>query len=153
MFYALLDTAGALVRYPYTLTDLRRDQPGTSFPAIIDDATAAVFGVVPVELSPEPAFDHTVDLARTAQLVAGKWVEVWTSTPVSAEVVAERTVNESERLRTERNALLTASDWTQLVDSPLDAAAKTAWSQYRQALRDVPSQPGYPWTVSWPVAP
>ena len=70
-----------------------------------------------------------------------------------SEPDAEQTVNESERLRTQRTALLVACDWTQLVDSPLDAAAKTAWSQYRQALRDVPSQPGYPWTVTWPVAP
>lgn len=153
MLYALLDNAGALVRYPYTLTDLRRDQPGTSFPTVIDDSTAATFGVVPVEPSPEPAFDHTVDVARTAQLVAGKWVEVWTSTPADPAVVAERTATKAESTRSERNALLVACDWTQLADSPLDAAAKAAWSQYRQALRDVTDQQGFPWSVSWPVAP
>jgi hypothetical protein len=53
-------------------------------------------------------------------------------------------------VRAERNARLSACDWTQLVDAPVDAAA---WASYRQGLRDVPNQAGFPWEVSWPVAP
>lgn len=52
--------------------------------------------------------------------------------------------------RATRNALLTASDWTQVADAPVDQAA---WATYRQALRDVPDQAGFPTDVSWPVAP
>lgn len=52
-----------------------------------------------------------------------------------------------------RSALLSASDWTQMPDSPLTAAKKTAWATYRQALRDLTSQPGYPTTITWPVQP
>lgn len=50
-----------------------------------------------------------------------------------------------------RQALLLASDWTQLPDVPLET--KAAWATYRQALRDITDQPGYPQNVIWPVAP
>jgi hypothetical protein len=52
--------------------------------------------------------------------------------------------------RQKRNELLAASDWTQLPDAPVDAPA---WSNYRQALRDVPSQSGWPYDVNWPREP
>lgn len=49
-----------------------------------------------------------------------------------------------------RNELLVASDWTQLPDTPTD---KQAWATYRQELRDIPSQPGFPTDVKWPKRP
>ena len=51
-----------------------------------------------------------------------------------------RTDNTLEILRLKRDALLTASDWTQVNDSPLTDAKKAEWATYRQALRDLPSQ-------------
>ena len=54
------------------------------------------------------------------------------------------------QVRADRNAKLSASDWTQVADAPVD---KTAWATYRQALRDISAQDGFPWTVNWPVAP
>jgi hypothetical protein len=53
-------------------------------------------------------------------------------------------------VRTERNAKLSASDWTQVADAPVD---KDEWAAYRQALRDISDQEGFPWTIVWPVAP
>ena len=52
-----------------------------------------------------------------------------------------------------RNALLTASDWTQIPNSPLSTEKQAAWATYRQELRDIPAQSGYPYNVVWPVAP
>jgi hypothetical protein len=63
---------------------------------------------------------------------------------------AEEVNAQAHRVRTERNARLFASDWTQLADSTVD---KDAWAVYRQALRDVPSQEGFPWNVIWPDQP
>ena len=57
---------------------------------------------------------------------------------------------EAERVRTERDRLLTASDWTQIADAPVDQAA---WAAYRQALRDIPQQAGFPRDVAWPQKP
>jgi hypothetical protein len=46
------------------------------------------------------------------------------------------------RLRAERDALLAASDWTQMPDAPLDGEARAAYATYRQKLRDFPNRPG-----------
>ncbi|AMK10840.1 tail fiber assembly protein [Pseudodesulfovibrio indicus] len=56
-------------------------------------------------------------------------------------------------VRDERDRLLAACDWTQMPDSPLDADTQAAWTAYRQALRDVPEQPGFPVSVEWPEEP
>lgn len=52
-----------------------------------------------------------------------------------------------------RNALLADSDWTQLPDVPLSAEDKAAWAAYRQQLRDITDQPGFPNEIVWPVQP
>lgn len=150
MFYAKLNDDGTLDRYPYTLTDMIRENTGTSFPAVITDETAASFGVVPVAPAVEPAYDHTVDLSRTAQKKNGKWVEVWVSTPATPQEIADRTNDKANSVRSERNRLLADSDWTQLPDAPVD---RTVWATYRQALRDIGQQPGFPWNITWPVKP
>lgn len=56
----------------------------------------------------------------------------------------------AEQIRAERDALLVASDWTQVADAPVD---QQAWATYRQALRDIPQQPGFPTDVIWPTKP
>ena len=60
---------------------------------------------------------------------------------------------QSNEIKVLRNALLTASDWTQIPNSPLSNEEQTAWAVYRQELRDIPAQLGYPYNVVWPVAP
>ena len=59
----------------------------------------------------------------------------------------------SIEIRAERDKKLAACDWTQLADSPLTDEQKTAWGTYRQALRDVPAQDGFPWEITWPSEP
>lgn len=54
-------------------------------------------------------------------------------------------------VRTERNTKLFATDWTQGVDLP--QVIKDKYAPYRQELRDVTAQAGFPWEVVWPVAP
>lgn len=56
------------------------------------------------------------------------------------------------RVRAERDARLTVCDWTQMPDAPLSTEAKAAWAAYRQQLRDVPEQAGFPGEVEWPAA-
>ena len=55
------------------------------------------------------------------------------------------------KVRTERNAKLAATDWTQSNDVP--QAVKDSYAPYRQALRDLPAQSGFPNEVVWPIAP
>ena len=56
----------------------------------------------------------------------------------------------ADAVREERNSMLSASDWTQLSDSPADTLS---WATYRQALRDVTAQAGFPWDIAWPEKP
>ena len=55
------------------------------------------------------------------------------------------------KMLSQRTMLLVTTDWTQLPDVPL--ATKEAWATYRQALRDITDQPGYPTDIEWPVSP
>ena len=64
--------------------------------------------------------------------------------------MAKALEEDCKSVRDERDQLLLRCDWTQLPNSPVDAAA---WEVYRQALRDVPSQAGFPDDVAWPVKP
>jgi len=63
------------------------------------------------------------------------------------ELIAER---QAAKARSQRDALLSQSDWTQLPDAPVD---QQAWAKYRQALRDVPQQAGFPTEITWPQKP
>lgn len=53
----------------------------------------------------------------------------------------------------QRKQLLYASDWTQIPNGPLTTEQQAAWATYRQELRDIPSQSGYPFNVIWPTPP
>lgn len=68
--------------------------------------------------------------------------------PALAEVPISVTENS---VRMDRNALLSNTDWTQLSDVPQEV--KDRYVQYRQALRDLPTQSGFPQTVTWPTQP
>lgn len=63
---------------------------------------------------------------------------------------AGKDAEQAKSVRENRNKRLAESDWTQLADAPVDSAV---WATYRQALRDVTAQSGFPWEVTWPDAP
>lgn len=58
----------------------------------------------------------------------------------------------SDQMKAERNQRLRATDWTQAPDSPLDPLVKAALAAYRQQLRDLPAQAGFP-DCAWPTVP
>lgn len=95
----------------------------------------------------------------------GKWYTKYVLGPIFVDTETE-TAEEQEaayklrkdeeqgkNVRNKRNQLLSESDWTQLDDTPLTNDKKLAWATYRQELRDVPAQSGFPWNVIWPTKP
>lgn len=60
---------------------------------------------------------------------------------------------QSQDVKSQRNLLLNNSDWTQIPNNPLTDQQKQDWAVYRQELRDVTSQSGYPFNVIWPTPP
>ena len=78
----------------------------------------------------------------------------WTATPRTADDLAayqaSKDAEQAKSVRTSRNDKLKECDWTQITDSTAD---KAVWATYRQALRDITAQAGFPWTITWPDAP
>ena len=68
----------------------------------------------------------------------------------TAEELQAEADQKAELWRIERNARLAESDWTQVADAPVD---KAAWATYRQALRDITTQDGFPGSIEWPTQP
>jgi len=67
-----------------------------------------------------------------------------TEEEISADVAAK-----AAQIRAQRDRLLADSDWTQILDAPVN---RTEWAAYRQALRDLPQAEGFP-DVSLPAMP
>jgi len=73
-----------------------------------------------------------------------------TAAEQEAEYKAMKDAEQAKAVRNSRTQMLKDSDWTQIADSTAD---KQAWAAYRQALRDITSQAGFPWTIDWPTQP
>lgn len=59
----------------------------------------------------------------------------------------------AEEVRSVRNKLLEEIDWTQTIDAPISAKSRSVLRTYRQKLRDITEQDGFPYEVEWPVKP
>lgn len=138
--------------FPYSIGDLRRDNPNTSYPRNPSDAVLADWNVFPVTDKPTPAYNPATQNCNQVNptLIDDQWEMTWAVTPATPEQIAERLNAKEAEVRQQRNQLLSACDWTQLPDAPVDTAA---WATYRQELRDVTAQAGFPWEVQWPVEP
>jgi hypothetical protein len=103
--------------------------------------------------------------------IDGKWYTKYVLGPVFADTPATdtqpaKTAAENEAaykaskdaeqavsVRSSRDTKLKESDWVVIKNLELNANIPGAWEVYRQALRDIPTQTGFPWTITWPVAP
>jgi hypothetical protein len=134
-------------RFPYNLGQLKKENPNTSFPSVISSETLASFDVYEVTSTQAPSFDtKTRQVSQWVEKIDGTWVQTWSVNKLPKEKAADN-------VRAERNRLLADCDWTQLADSPLDNDQKLAWQLYRETLRMIPQQAGFPWDVNWPPAP
>lgn len=82
-----------------------------------------------------------------AQCVAGDFGVIAEYVPPPAPTTEEL----ASAARSKRNRLLAETDWTQAGDVP--QATKDLWAPYRQALREVPEQVGFPTDIVWPTKP
>lgn len=147
---------GQVEQFPYTLGDLRRDNPQTSFPKKIGDAILASYGIYHVMPETQPEHDPLVQsLVRDAEphnnetavneetgetYNTGRWVIGYTA--------ANKPQDEAEQaIRNKRDQLLAETDWMALSDVTMS----TEMQSYRQALRDITGQAGFPYSVTWPT--
>jgi len=76
-------------------------------------------------------------------------IEEWTDPLPVGEALPEQ----YEKVRKQRDALISESDWRVVRATETGIAMSQEWIDYRQALRDIPTQAGFPNTVTWPVEP
>lgn len=111
---------------------------------------------------------YQYSMRQGVEEIAGKWYTKYVLGPIftdrpatetepamtaaeqEAAYKAQKDDEQANVVRNDRNRRLAECDWTQLPDSPVD---KDIWAIYRQALRDVTKQAGFPWTIDWPEAP
>lgn len=153
--HALIADA-AVAKYPYTIGNLRRDNPYTSFPKRPDDAILAEWGLQPVARTDRPAIDHTKNVSEgTPALIDGTWTQVWAVTDASAEEIADRNEQAEQSVRSQRDNLLASTDWVVIKAQETAVAMGQVWLDYRQALRDITGHVNFPYLTDedWPVKP
>jgi hypothetical protein len=130
----------------YSVAQLRKDNPQISFPKIISEATLAEFGLLPVTVLTRPEFDPKAFYLKASSFyqVDGKWQMHYIPERLPEAQVAEA-------MREDRDKLLAASDWVVAFAYERGEAVSVEWVDYRQALRDVPLQEGFPFEIEWPV--
>ena len=148
-----------------TQGEVRRMHSNTSLPRVWDADTCAFLGVDPVLAAPKPepsAAYKQVGRNGAVQDANNNWVEAYIETDMFADTTedgvtttkAEHETAYQARLdadaaagvRTTRDAKLAETDWTASTDVTMTAEM----TAYRQALRDVPAQSGFPNTIDWP---
>jgi len=102
---------------------------------------------------------YQYSMRQGVELIGSNWHTkyvlgpIFTGETAAADEAAYKATKNAERaavIRQERSVKLKECDWTQTADSPVN---KETWATYRQSLRDVPSQEGFPWTITWPTQP
>ena len=145
--YALI-TNNSFTRW----VNLRKDFPNTSFPnnPTARDLPEGVVFVFDDGLPENLAKTQIAIRSDVPKLTNGKWSISYTVRDMTPQELANATEAEEQAIRSKRNAMLAASDWTQLPDAATD---KAAWAAYRHALRNVTRQTGFPFAIEWPKAP
>jgi len=128
----------------YSIGQLRRDNPNTSFPKSPNDALLADWDVYPYTVQDQPTVDYMTQTLTPAALaqVSGAWTQGW-------EVSNLPTEDAGRNIRRQRDNLLSKTDWMALSDNTMTPE----WSSYRQALRGITAQEGFPFSVDWPTKP
>ena len=149
-----------LIQYPYDANEFTQDNPHTAFSGNVfsafENTEANLRGetLVEVQVLSKPLYDEKLQNLVQATLpmcVDGNWVITWDVVAKTEEELQQQNVLKAEQVRSERKMKLSKSDYTQISDSPIQN--KQDWAIYRQALRDVPQQSGFPWEVNWPTEP
>jgi hypothetical protein len=144
--------------------EVRSMYPNTSFPSQWTPALVEELGLDPVFESPTPTTTRyqTAFKDGVEQDAQGRWLWKWSIGPVFTDneeataaeqesaYIARIDAEAAKSVRADRDKRLAECDWTQLSDSQVD---KAVWATYRQALRDVPAQAGFPYDITWPEKP
>ncbi len=143
--------------------EFRRLHTGLGLPKVLTEAIINEWGGDIVFEGPQATGGTVYQYSQRSgvEQLDGKWYTKYILGPVftdgettaAEQETAYKAMKDAEQaanVRRSRTQLLKDCDWTQIADSTAD---KAAWATYRQALRDITGQAGFPWTITWPDAP
>jgi len=142
-----------IIKYPYNETDLKNDNPSTSFPLnpLENLGLRESFSVVEVVDKSKPDYNNQTHkcFEKNPELKNGNWGKVW---GIKTKTSAETTQDDSNRwaeVRNQRNQKLQETDWqmTKALETGEDASDLRT---YRQKLRDIPQDQTDPFSITWP---
>ena len=150
------------VMYEGELRSYLAANDGPSYDQLTPEVMEAI-GVDPVLEGPQATTTSPYQYSQRSgvEQIDGQWFTKYIAGPVFVDgettaaeqetaYKAQKDTEQAKSVRDSRNTKLSECDWTQVADAPVD---KTVWATYRQALRDITAQSGFPWTIDWPVAP
>jgi len=151
-----------------TQGEVRRMHSNTSLPRVWGANVCSALGIDPVLEAPKPEATGYTQVVRNGitQDANGNWVQAWsvvdmfqdynddegithTKTDQETAYQADLDAKSAISIRNQRDAKLAETDWTALSDVTMSAEM----AAYRQALRDITTQDGFPHEVTWPVKP
>ena len=124
--------------------------PNTSLPLLTEAVLNELGADIVLEGSQAQPTRYQIAFRDGVAQVDGKWYTKYSVSDLDADGIAAKDAEQAKSVRAERNRLIAECDWTQVEDSPVD---KAAWATYRQALRDLPLQEGFPFDVTYPTKP
>ena len=184
---------GTVEQFPYTIGQLRKDNPNVSFPKNITAGILQKYGVVGVVEGPQPTVGAYQTVKRNAlptrpvvgqyteetapmpemvgeDIIANYWMIEYTAVDMFSDYTDEDGVlhtkaeqeaayqadldsKAAESVRKERDEKLAATDWRVIKAYETGSNIPAVWEIYRQALRDITTQEGFPHSVEWPTEP
>jgi hypothetical protein len=124
--------------------------PNTSLPLLTEAVLNELGADVVLEGAQAQPTRYQIGFRDGVQEINGKWFTKYSVGDLDADGIAAKDAEQAKSVRATRNSLIAECDWTQVEDSPVD---KAAWATYRQALRDLTLQTGFPFDVTYPTKP
>jgi hypothetical protein len=148
-----------------------KDNNGPSWETTTTEILEALGADVVLEGAQASGTVYQYSQASGVEQIDGKWYTKYLLGPVFTDTAATETepaktaaeneaaykatkdIEQAKSVRTTRDTKLAECDWRVIKAAETATTLDAAWATYRQALRDVTAQSGFPWTITWPDAP
>lgn len=145
--------ATGAVMYEAELRSYLKANNGPSYDVLTPEVMEAI-GVDPVLEGPaaQPT-RYQVAFRDGVEQIDGQWYTKYSVADMDADAIAATDAAQAKAVRDQRNAKLAETDWVVIKAMETGAPVPADVAAYRQALRDITTQAGFPWDINWPVAP
>lgn len=138
-------------RYPLRERHIKTENPNVSFPDIFSPPDEYAEVVV----TEKPEHDPLTERLKEDKPILdnGVWIQQWSIVQLTSEEIERLNDDAATNVRAQRDQLLKESDWVSIRSNDLGEPVPDYWITYRQSLRDITAQEGFPHSVEWPLKP